>query len=82
MNPADICRECASNETTQCMQELIDKVARLARKELVLSQKVQHLEEAGDRIVKLVNEVYAMCGGPCILQDAVKEWERAKEEAE
>jgi biotin operon repressor len=47
-----------------------------------LLQKVQQLEEAGDRIVKLVNEVYAMMGGPCMLQDAVKEWEKAKGEAE
>ena len=45
-NPADMFREYASNETTQCMQELIDKVAMLARKECELLQKVQQLEEA------------------------------------
>ena len=56
MNPADLCRECASNETTQCMQELIDKVARLARKELVLLQKVQLLEESIEGLIKAVNE--------------------------
>ena len=47
-----------------------------------LSGRTRQLEEAGDRIVKLVNEVYGMMGGPCILQDAVKEWDIAKEEAE
>ena len=51
-------------------------------RECELLQKVQQLEQAGDRIVKLVNEVYGMMGGPCILQEAVKEWELAKEESE
>ena len=49
-------------------------------RECELKQKVQQLEQVGDRIVKLVNEVYAMAGGPCMLQDAVKEWEKTKEE--
>ena len=65
----DICRECKLPHGYACS-------------DCELSQKVRLLEQAGDRIVKLVNEVYAMIGGPCILQDAVKEWERAKEEAE
>ena len=50
--------------------------------ECEVRQKVQQLEQAGNRTVKLVNEVYAMMGGPCLLQDAFKEWEKAKEEAE
>ena len=50
-------------------------------RECELLQKVQLLEQAGDRIVKLVNEVYTMMGGPCILQDVVKEWWKAKEES-
>ena len=51
-------------------------------RECELRQRIKELVQAGDRIVKLVNEVYAMMGGPCILQDAVKEWEKAKEESE
>lgn len=61
---------------------LIDQICRLEVENAVLKAKVQQLEQAGDRIVKLVNEVYGMMGGPCILQEAVKEWEMAKEEAE
>lgn len=49
-------------------------------RECELLQKVQQLEQAGDRIVKLVNQVYAMMGGPCMLHDAVKEWEKTREE--
>ena len=60
---------------------LIDQICRLEIENAILKTKVQLLEEAGDRIVKLVNEVYAMCGGPCILQDALEKWEKAKEVA-
>ena len=83
MNPADLCRECASNETTQCMQELIDKVARLARKELVLSQKVQLLEQAGDRMAKRLCLIINSERTPDNASiDAVKNWWKTKEESE
>ena len=76
-------RECASNETTQCMQELIDKVARLARKELVLSQKVQQLEQAGDRMAKRLCLIINSERTPDNASiDAVKNWWKAKEEEE
>lgn len=51
-------------------------------RECELAQKVQQLEQAGDRIVKLVNEVFSMMGGPCMLQDAVNEWRKVKVGAE
>ena len=88
LNPADICRECelSGNPKLAKAVEMLDRFDNLLQKEInknaELSQKVRLLEQAGDRIVKLVNEVYTMCGGPCILQDAVKEWESTKEEAE
>ena len=76
-------RECASNETTQCMQELIDKVARLARTELVLSQKVQQLEQAGDRMAKRLCLIINSERTPDNASiDAVKNWWKIKEESE
>ena len=59
---------------------LIDQICRLEVENAILKVKVQQLEHAGDRIVKLVNEIYGMMGGPSILQEAVKEWEIAKGE--
>ena len=32
MNPADICRECEGNGATKRIQELLDKVARLSKR--------------------------------------------------
>ncbi|MDD4804080.1 MAG: hypothetical protein PHN69_02815 [Candidatus Pacebacteria bacterium] len=61
-------------------KSFIDRMCKLETENAELLQKVQQLEQVGDRIVKLVNEVYAMAGGPCMLQDAVKEWEKTKEE--
>ena len=58
---------------------LIDQICRLEIENAILKTKVQQLEQAGDRIVKLVNEVYGMMGGPCILQDALDKWDIAKE---
>ena len=59
-----------------------DQLIKIQNINSELMNKIKQLEQAGNRIVKLVSEVYAMIGGPCILQDAVKEWEKAKEEAE
>lgn len=67
------------NSFTREMGRIAESL-RFERNQLL--QKVQQLEQAGDRIVKLVNEVYGMMGGPCLLQDAVKDWEKAKEESE
>ena len=81
-NPADICRECTSNETTQCMQELIDKVAGLAQRELKLLQKVQLLEQAGTRLSNRIIDVLDNIIDESALLDALEKWDKAKEEAE
>ena len=86
-------RECASNETTQCMQELIDKVARLAQRECELLQKVQQLEhekislrKAGHKLAMEICKIvlYKKIDIQALqaLSDAISRWERAKEGAE
>lgn len=63
-------------------KSFIDRMCKLETENAELLQKVQRMEEAGNCMAELVNEVFDIMAGPCQLQDAVKEWEKAKEESE
>ena len=69
MNPADICRECELSHSYACS-------------DCELPQKVQQLEQAGNRLSNLIIDVLDNIIDECALLDALEKWDKAKEEAE
>ena len=51
-------------------------------RECELLQKVQLLEQAGNRLSNRIQDVLDNIFDECALLDALEKWERAKEEAE
>ena len=68
-NPADICRECELPHGYACS-------------DCELPQKVQQLEQAGNRLSNRIQDVLDNIIDESALLDALEKWEKAKEEAE
>lgn len=69
---------CERQEGASTAERICGLIAEYEKKQ----EQTEKLIEAGDRMADLVNEVFSAMGGPCMLQDAVKEWHKAKGEAE